>query len=105
MTINAVRLAAGEGTGSPVTVVTAGPNTTVVIKRATVNNTTGVAITYSASANSGSARELITDRPVATSKSDQPPELVGLTLNAGDTLTLDLPVGVTYWISGITIVG
>lgn len=95
----------GVGTGASANVIPAVETNTIVrINRATVNNTTGGTITFTATANSPTARDVISAKPLTTLRSDQCPELAGMQLGPGQSLDLNLPAGVTYWISATSFV-
>ena len=103
MTISALPLIQGVGTGSPI-VYTVPVNTTWVVKKWAFNNTTAGALTITLSINVGTDRELLSVVPIAAKTPYNPTELNGATVTAGGTITITAGVGVTYLHSGIAIV-
>lgn len=93
-------------------VITSDANTRTIIDKATATNTTGAAInltikTPSAASLPPTAANTITSTVAIAAGATYPcPDLVGHTLNAGDTISL-LPsaVGLTFRCSGRKVVG
>ncbi len=105
MTILALPLANGVGTGALASVYgPVGVNTAAVVKRWTFNNTTAGALTYTVAINNGTAdREVQSVVPIAAHTGYSPPELNGVTLNAGWSVKINAPAGITFVLSGIEI--
>jgi hypothetical protein len=105
MTITAVKLASGVGTGSAVSVYTVPAATTVVIKQANFTNTTGGALTVTLVAvNDGTAERAVESaKSLSANVSYQPPGLIGLTMTAGQILKVNAAALIDFWVSGIAI--
>ena len=103
MTISALPLVAATATASD-QVYTVPVNTTWVVKKWTFNNPTGGALTITVKVNIGGSLEMLSAYGIASHAPLNPTELNGLTLVAGDTITINAGTGVTYVLSGIAIV-
>lgn len=93
-------------------VYTSGANTRTIVDKATATNTTGAAInltikTPSSAAPAPSAANTITAPAAIAAGATYPcPDLVGHTLNPGDTVSvLPSAAGITFRMSGRLVVG
>ena len=104
MSITPVKIASGTGTGGAVTVYTVATGKTLVIRQANFGNTPGGALTFTVSANDGTAdRAFETSKSINANTSYQPAGMVNATLTAGQLLKVNAAIGIDYWISGFTV--
>lgn len=103
MTIDALPLMTGITTGSD-QVFTVPVNTTWVVKKWAFNNATSGAVTVTVTVNIGGALEMLSVAPIAANTLFNPVELNGLTLTAGDTVTINGDAGIAFVHSGLAII-
>jgi hypothetical protein len=106
MTILALPLASGVGTGVLVEVYSVDVNTAAVVKRWAFNNTTAGALTVTVAIYNGTGDlEMLSAVPLAAKPNGaySPPELNGMTLSPGWKVKINAPAGVNFILSGIKI--